>query len=64
MTELETKVSEFSVKNRKLDKQNRELEKELKSKSPETYPSDQPISKQRPVTHVTGTYNLLDLSLP
>jgi hypothetical protein len=44
--------------NRKLGMQNRELEKELKSKQAVVHVvrSDQPVSKQPPATFVTGTY--------
>ena len=55
VTELETMVKELDVKNR-------ELESEVKAQKLKgaavisKVPPDQPISKQQPVTHVTGTY--------
>ena len=54
---LETKAGEFGVKIKEVDNE----VAELKLKQPEVVlkgPSNQPISKQLPVTHVTGIFKL------
>ena len=52
MTEMETKIIDFSTKNRDLKDEIKEMKLEVRTKAS----SNDPISNQQPATHVTGTY--------